>query len=464
MRDDFGISNCELFAAYAGDDLEKWKAIIGQQISYERYGRGTVISVYRNEHGNLRIKIRFDKGEEKLWDPIEGYGKFFSDCTLPEGLVGIEALRERLNEKKRKEAEAEKERQRKLEEEARNREEFARLKKKYSVEEYLDEDPKSPLFTILCKIDGGDPEAGDPLDKDDKDFIERIGLCQLFDYCYEEYGDAWYAIRASACWRNKGEPERALNSVEGVQSDDPKCLAAIRAECEAAHEEIRRQEEEAEEAEAREEFARLKKKYGVEEYPDKSLTSPLFMILLKIDSEDPLDKKDKKFISDNQLCQLFDSCYKKYCDPWYAAEASACWRKKSKPKQALKSTEGVKSAYPGRMAAILTTRGAAFADLEKLPEAEDCAREAIEYQPESYHPYNLLGRIYCKKGLPEQGAEYFNEAKKRGAPAKEQEEFIKGTFQEVDEGTRAEVARWLLKKDPKRYAWAKRYLDEKPEG
>jgi hypothetical protein len=41
--------------------------------------------------------------------------------------------------------------------------------------------------------------------------------------------------------------------------------------------------------------------------------------------------------------------------------------------------------------ALLTTRGGAFRDIEELDKAEKCARQAIEYQPNSHHPYTLNG-------------------------------------------------------------------------
>lgn len=361
MRNEPEIDNCELFALYADDDLERWKAIVGQQVSYEKYGRGTVTDVYRNDYGAIRLKIRFDKGEEKIWDPKEGYGKYFADCTLPAGLDGLATAREQLIEKKRKEEE--------LDEERRKRREQEELERQRELEER----------------------------------------------------------------RKQEEKERQQRERE---------------------------------AKDRRHFADLKRKYQVEEFADESPISQLYKILIKIEEGATLNKRDKEFIKVEHLCQIFDICYKKYGDAWYKASASACWRDRDNPKRdpqrALKSTEGVKSDDPKCMAAIFTTRGAAYADLGELAEAERCAREAIEYS-DSYHPYNLLGRIYCKMDLHEQGAEYFEEARKRNAPAKEQKDFIKSTFQELDEEgkkeTRAEVARWLLEKDPKRYAWAKEYLE-----
>jgi len=108
--------------------------------------------------------------------------------------------------------------------------------------------------------------------------------------------------------------------------------------------------------------------------------------------------------------------------------------------------------------ALLTTRGGAFRDLSKLDDAEKCARKAIEYQPQSHHPYTLMGAICFERGQYIKGERWFDEAIKRGASPRDMDAEIKRVVKNADNNKRRQVVEYLLKKDPKRYAWAKSYL------
>jgi tetratricopeptide (TPR) repeat protein len=109
--------------------------------------------------------------------------------------------------------------------------------------------------------------------------------------------------------------------------------------------------------------------------------------------------------------------------------------------------------------ALLTSRGGAFRDIEELDKAEKCALKAIEYQPNSHHPYTLMGAICYERSEYLKGDYWFAEAIKRGASPREQDAEIKRVVKNAkDENKRREVVEYLLKKDPQRYAWAKSYL------
>ncbi len=47
---------------------------------------------------------------------------------------------------------------------------------------------------------------------------------------------------------------------------------------------------------------------------------------------------------------------------------------------------------------MLVTRGAAFRDLAQLEEAESCAMQAMESQPDNHQPYTLMGAICYDQG------------------------------------------------------------------
>ncbi|MGM3305339.1 hypothetical protein ACSQ6I_05010 [Anabaena sp. WFMT] len=100
--------------------------------------------------------------------------------------------------------------------------------------------------------------------------------------------------------------------------------------------------------------------------------------------------------------------------------------------------------------------------MSNLVDAENCARKAIEYQPDSHQPYTLMGAISYDKYEYEEGDYWFEQAIQHGAETEdidaERKRIIKST---KDEHKRHEAAEYLLKKDSKRYAWAKDHLKKK---
>ncbi|MFN6536740.1 MAG: tetratricopeptide repeat protein [Nostoc sp. EkiNYC01] len=97
--------------------------------------------------------------------------------------------------------------------------------------------------------------------------------------------------------------------------------------------------------------------------------------------------------------------------------------------------------------------------MENLADAESCARKAMECQPNSYQPYTLMGAIYYDRGDYVEGDYWFEQAIQRSAKTEDIDDELKRVFRSTkDENKRHEAAEYLLKKDPKRYSWAKSYL------
>lgn len=115
-------------------------------------------------------------------------------------------------------------------------------------------------------------------------------------------------------------------------------------------------------------------------------------------------------------------------DGWGGAKIGAFWRDAGMPERTIEATADVMRS---EASSIWTTRGGAFADQEKMQEAMDCARRAIDCErrkaencarrgvkcpPESYYPYNLLGRIYGFLEQPSDSEAAFAKARQLGAP------------------------------------------------
>jgi hypothetical protein len=96
--------------------------------------------------------------------------------------------------------------------------------------------------------------------------------------------------------------------------------------------------------------------------------------------------------------------------------------------------------------------------MRELDQAEECAVAAIDYTPNAYQPFNLLGGIYYSRGLPEEGDDYFREAVKRGALEETAEATIRSVFKTSGPDVQRRVAAHLWNKNQAKYRWAKKYL------
>lgn len=218
-------------------------------------------------------------------------------------------------------------------------------------------------------------------------------------------------------------------------------------------------------------FAVLKIKYGL---TDISLPQePFYAIMVKLEKKERLDPKfvlqlmEKGLLSDNSKIALayykleaefYEQELSRTGHKWHIPTASGYWRKANEPKRALKLTDlDLNRVNDSNLkSAILVTRGAAFRDSDKLNDAENCAKKAMEYQPDSHQPYTLMGAICYDRHDYEQGNYWFQQAIQRGAETKDIDAEIKRVIRSTkNEEKRHEAAEYLLKEDAVRYAWAK---------
>jgi tetratricopeptide (TPR) repeat protein len=221
-------------------------------------------------------------------------------------------------------------------------------------------------------------------------------------------------------------------------------------------------------------FKFLKSKYQV---IGQLPVNPFYEIMLKIEREERLDPKQVVQLSEEGSLSrhgkiaiayyrleaiFYEKEYQRTGNRWNLPSASANWRKADKPSQALRVTEDInwsKVKENDLKSALFVTRGAAFRDLEKLDEAEKCASQAIECQPNNHQPYTLMGAICYDRGQYADGDKWFSMAIERGADDTDDE--IKRIVRMTkDKEKRREVIEYLLNKDKKLYAWADSYLKE----
>jgi hypothetical protein len=293
---------------------------------------------------------------------------------------------------------------------------FAALKVQYRATSYLDSHPSSPLYQILRKID-----RGKLLTDSEVTFLT----------------------------------ENQLFTTIALARDIEKMALAREKHC-----------------------AALKEKYGVSQRTD-SPDSRLYTIVQKLEEGERLEEMEVAWLTQEALlhfeiaiayhtieANFYEQEFKNTGSQWHLPSASSHWRKAGEPKRALELTDRLQwdTIKENKLkSALFTTRGGAFRDIGDLSEAEKCARQAMAHQPDSHHPYTLMGAICYEREQYSEGDYWFNEAIKRGANPRDMDAEIKRVVKNAkDESKRRKVVEYLLKKDPERYAWAKSYL-KKPK-
>ena len=229
-------------------------------------------------------------------------------------------------------------------------------------------------------------------------------------------------------------------------------------------EEKRRKEIKEEEKSALLHCKELCTKYGVLVSQLDTSVGLLYVILLKLEGKETLTQEDLGYLEKRKAFYAMAEYYKQQTrqsqpNLWDYPKAAKYYRKAEKPIEALEISEGVKPSDPKIYSAILVSRGAAYRDLKNLPRAESYAVKALNFNSRSFYAYNLLGAIAYQLGDPEKGEKYFHKAIQLGSRPQVIDAAIRDAMQRADQKEKLTTARYLLNKDPKRYGWAKYYLN-----
>ena len=83
------LANPQLFAVWAGEDVEAWEQAVGTSVTHTSRGPGTVTSVSRDA-GDISIHVRYIRGvhEHALWE----FRTEITRMTLPAGLARADLL------------------------------------------------------------------------------------------------------------------------------------------------------------------------------------------------------------------------------------------------------------------------------------------------------------------------------------------------------------------------------------
>ncbi|WP_414579249.1 hypothetical protein [Anabaena sp. CCY 9402-a] len=324
--------------------------------------------------------------------------------------------------------------------------EFSNLKIKYKANQYADSSPKSHLYKVLQRL-----ELGNYLSEQDINFLKKRQMTETIEFANEKYASSLKSkIRVEELLNNSELEWLKLHGYEDIIK-----LAQQK------------------------HFTVLKKKYGLI-YPNLPM-QPFYTIMVKLENQERLEPKLVLQLMEEDIlsrggkialtyykleAEFYEQEIKRTGNKWHIPTASSYWRKANEPEQALKLT----NLDLGRIrennlkSAILVTRGAAFRDQDNLVDAENCARNAMDSQPDAHQPYTLMGAICYDKYDYEEGDYWFTKAIERGADTEDIDAEKKRVIMSTkDENKRHEAAEYLLKKDAKRYSWAKSYLRKSQE-
>ena len=321
--------------------------------------------------------------------------------------------------------------------------EFAAFKAKYKATQDEDSSISSHLYKVLKRLD-----LENYLSQQDINFLKKRKLSETIAIANEKYA---YNLRFKV---ESGEllSEAEIDWLKQNQREDIITFAKQK------------------------HFATLKRKYALVDPGNQLPLEPLYTIMLKLEKKERLDPllvvqliEKKLFSSDGKIAiahykleaDFYEQEFQRTGHKWHIPTASSYFRKADEPERSLQLTNlDLTSIHESNLkSAILVTRGAAFRDIVDLVNAEKCAKKAIEYHPQSYQSYTLLGAIYYDKGEYSTGDYWFAQAQKRGAKTEEIDDEIKRVLRSTkDENKRQDAVNYLLKKDSQRYAWAKTYL------
>ena len=349
--------------------------------------------------------------------------------------------------------------------------EFSDLKAKYRIDSLPDASVSSPLYSILKKL-----KDKQDLEEIECEWLELQKLTQLITIdqkrkdvkLFKKLKDKYQASQ----YRSSEPSSQLFQILQNIESkvteDDIQWLINEKLLETAKIAKVNH-------------FRILKVKYQI---LDKLAADPFYEIFLKLERQERLDPKqliqlmeDKSIprhgkisIAHYSLEAIFyEKEYERTNNQWHLASASGNWRKADKPQNALKVTKNVNWKKVKKLdlkSALWVTRGGAFRDLAHLgnpinpihlKEAEECAAEAMECQPNNHQPYTLMGAICYNRGEYLDGDKWFEMAIERGAVDTDNEvkKIVRTT---KDKDKLREVVEYLLKKDPIHYGWAKQYI------
>lgn len=188
----------------------------------------------------------------------------------------------------------------KKEEEKNLENDFFELRNRYYIPKELEITIDSPIYSILGKLD-----AGYSLSDSELEILNRHNLVDTVTLIHDIINFSKLKIEYKATRHKNQFPEEPLYSI--LKKLDAK-EELSRTETEVLlndfEETLEIYWQQEDERKSQRQFAELKLKYKVDYYPDHSISSPLYSILKKIDSEKELESSESEWLKQEKLVNL----------------------------------------------------------------------------------------------------------------------------------------------------------------
>lgn len=153
--------------------------------------------------------------------------------------------------------------------------------------------------------------------------------------------------------------------------------------------------------------------------------------------------------------------YQKNKNPWDIINSSSHFRKcncANKANSVLVKINTSKFNTNKIKSAFNTTYGGVKRDIGAHNEAITLGNKAHTLTPKDFRPCTLLGAVNIEMGHYDEGQSWYQKAIERGASEKSIDDDLRSIFKRSEKSKRKDLAVFLLKRDPERYDWVKKYL------
>lgn len=214
----------------------------------------------------------------------------------------------------------------------------------------------------------------------------------------------------------------------------------------------------------------LYSKYGLA-LTDKSLMPRMTKVLQEIDNGHRLRKDDLEWLVTGAKkhftppireayhrleADFHAEQYRRTQDPWSAVNACGHYRKCDRSATALELIDTIsrdRLKHPKVQSAVFTTRGGAMRDLGHPHEAIEMGESAHALMPNDYRPCTLLGAVHMELRNFAAGHDWYEKARKRGAPEQGIDSELRSIYRQLDSAGREAMKRFLLAEDSDKYHW-----------
>lgn len=153
--------------------------------------------------------------------------------------------------------------------------------------------------------------------------------------------------------------------------------------------------------------------------------------------------------------------YQKNQNPWDIINSSSHFRKCNCANRAnsfLAEINSSKFKAKKIVSAFNTTYGGVKRDLGAYNEAIELGNKAHALTPNDFRPCTLLGAVNIEMGNYDEGQSWYKKAIERGASEKSVDDDLRSIFKRSEKSKCKDLALFLLKREPERYDWVKKYL------